>query len=87
MTEPAPSPLTEVDEFSLDELWFRIDRKLVAGLPQDITDPDIDAITTRLRAARDKFVQSELVKSQQPKRPRGAVKTPATPIVIGEITF
>jgi hypothetical protein len=73
MTDVAPpSPLAEADPFSLDDFWDRIDRKLVAGLPQDVMDSDIDAATARLRSARDKYMMDQVAASLKPKRTRGA---------------
>jgi hypothetical protein len=79
---PGTSPLLEVDATSLDELWHRIDKKLVAGLPQEISDHDYLAVATRLRAQRDRYIQQQTEAALKPKRTRG---TPA-PKSVAEIT-
>lgn len=73
---PGTSPLLEADPTSLDELWDRIDKKLVAGLPQEITDHDYLAVATRLRAQRDKYIQQQTEAALKPKRTRGIAAAP-----------
>lgn len=48
------SPLAEVDPHALDEFWNRINSKLIEGMPEAITNDDLDimAMTLRLRAER-----------------------------------
>jgi hypothetical protein len=59
----ADSPLNEVDEASLDELFDRINRKLIEGMPETITDADLLPIVKRLRAQRVKFALDQASKA------------------------
>lgn len=53
------SPLTEADPESLDELFSRIDKKLVLGLPKEITDQDIQRVVDYYTFERIRFVQDQ----------------------------
>lgn len=67
MAEPAPaadpvvatSPLNEVEVESVDELFDRVNDKLIAGVPETITADDIRPLVLRLRAQREKFVHDQ----------------------------
>lgn len=54
-----PSPLYEAIPESLDELFTRIDKNLVLGLPREITDTDIDRVVKYYREQRVRFVQDQ----------------------------
>lgn len=71
-TEPVvdPSPLQEADPHALERLWNRIDAKLVAGLPREIMDSDIDAVVDYYRKLRVRFM-NEQVQNIKPGRRKG----------------
>ncbi len=54
-----PSPLYEADPESLDELFRRIDAKLILGLPQEITESNIAKVVEYYRKERIRFVQDQ----------------------------
>lgn len=58
------SPLLEANSESLDELFTRIDKKLILGLPQEITDSDISRVVAYYRKERERFIvdQSNFIK-------------------------
>lgn len=66
--EDGQSPLAEASPASLDELYDRINRKLVQGLVLDIHDGDILAIVTDLRSQRLRWVQEQARQEGKPKR-------------------
>jgi hypothetical protein len=77
----ADSPLNEVDPTSLDELFDRVNEKLIAGLPESITADDIRPLVVRLRAQREKFVSEEMRKADaKAANPGGTRKRKATSI-------
>ena len=53
------SPLSEAEPESLDELFSRIDSKLVLGIPKEITEDDISRVVDYYRDLRVKFVQDQ----------------------------
>jgi hypothetical protein len=65
-----PSPLAEADPKSLDEL-FNAD-------PLELTNKDLAALVTELRANRDKWAKEE-AESQTKARPRRPSKYKAVP--------
>lgn len=74
----AQSPLTEVDPTSLDLLFDRVNQKLISGLPEAITDADLQPLVDTLRAKRLIFIAEQ----QKLPAPRGRVvkKAPATSV-------
>jgi hypothetical protein len=56
---PQISPLSEAKPDSLDELFSRIDRNLVLGMPEAVTEKDIDRVVDYYRELRVKFVQDQ----------------------------
>ena len=56
---PQISPLSEAKPDSLDELFSRIDRNLVLGMPHEITETDISRVVDYYRELRVKFVQDQ----------------------------
>jgi hypothetical protein len=58
-TPPSPSPLYEAEVESLDELFSRIDKKLVLNLPEEITDFDINQVVKYYREQRIRFVKDQ----------------------------
>jgi hypothetical protein len=58
-TTPQISPLSEAKPDSLDELFSRIDRNLVLGMPEAVTEKDIDRVVDYYRELRVKFVQDQ----------------------------
>lgn len=65
------SPLSEVESTSLDELFDRVNQKLISGLPESITDADLQPLVDTLRARRLTFIADQ----QKMPAPRGrAVK-------------
>lgn len=68
-----PSPLSEADPESLDELFRRIDLKLAKGMPREITDVEIDRVVDYLRKQRVRFVE-EQAQNIKPTRAAGAKK-------------
>lgn len=72
--EPEPeSPLQEADARSLDELWKRIDKHLVAGMPQEITNEDMDGVVDYYRKLRVRFKNEEAL-NIKPGRRKGTEK-------------
>lgn len=64
--EEPESPLKEIDPASLDELWRRINLKLVQGLPAELADEDIESMVQILISQRNDFLtQEEALKSKQ----------------------
>lgn len=53
------SPLSEAKPDSLDELFSRIDKNLVLGMPDEIKEDDIEKVVDYYRALRVKFVQDQ----------------------------
>jgi hypothetical protein len=53
------SPLSEAKPDSLDELFSRIDRNLVLGMPEAVTETDINRVVDYYRELRVKFVQDQ----------------------------
>lgn len=51
------SPLYEADPKSLDEIFSSIDKKLMLGLPREITDFEIDSVVAYYRAKREIFMK------------------------------
>lgn len=68
----APSPLAEVDPNSLDELFDRINLKLTGGMPELITDEDLEPLISALRAQRSKFILEQDKLGKAPPAPRKA---------------
>jgi hypothetical protein len=66
--EEGQSPLAEANPASLDELYDRINRKLVQGLVLDIHDGDILAIVADLRAKRLQWVQEQQRNEGKPRK-------------------
>jgi hypothetical protein len=67
------SPLSEVDPKALDELWSRINLRLIEGMPELITSSDIDImqLVLRERAARMEWTdkaEKKRTKTQDTKR-------------------
>lgn len=57
---PAPtSPLTEADPLSLDELFNRVNDKLIAGLPEAISVDDTAPLVKILREKRVTFLSEQ----------------------------
>lgn len=50
------SPLEEADPKSLDELFLRIDKKLIAGIPREITEFEIESVVEYYLKERIRFV-------------------------------
>jgi hypothetical protein len=65
-----PSPLSEAQPESLDLLFERINEKLVAGLPEAITDADMLPVVNALRADRLRFIQAQDKLGRAPPAPR-----------------
>jgi hypothetical protein len=55
----ASNPLSEASPESLDDLFDAINSKLVAGLPESITEADITPVVGALRARRLRFLQEQ----------------------------
>jgi len=68
----APLPLSEADPQSLDDLFDAVNAKLVAGMPESITDADIIPVVAALRAQRLKFLQDQDRKASAGPRRSGA---------------
>ena len=56
---PAPSPLTEADPLSLDELFNRVNDKLIAGLPESISTDETAPLVKILREKRVTFLSEQ----------------------------
>lgn len=70
MPELPPSPLAEAKPQTLDELWRRIDSHLAAGMPQEITNSDIDGVVDYYRKLRTRFM-TEQAQNIKPGRRKG----------------
>lgn len=68
--ETVASPLAEVDPTSLDELFDRVNSKLISGLPELITEDDLFPVCKVLREARVKFLQEQDKLGKAPPAPR-----------------
>ena len=53
------SPLSEADPESLDELFSRIDKNLILGMPEEIKEKDISRVVEYYHTLRSKFVQDQ----------------------------
>lgn len=79
-TEVSPlesgSPLLEADPAALEELWARINDKLIGGMPETLTgdDPDVIAMVARYRGLREKFLTQQNEKLAAGPRARVARK-------------
>ena len=65
-----PSPLIEVEADSLSILFDRINRKLVAGMPIEVTDPSLIRMAEVFRADREKFELDEAAGKRATASPR-----------------
>ena len=67
--QPA-SPLAEANALSLDVLFDRVNNKLIAGLPEAITDDEINPVTLVLRKQRLEFLSEQDKQGKAPAAPR-----------------
>lgn len=56
---PLESPLQESDPNSLDELFKRIDEKLVLGLPREISEFEIERVVSYYLRERERFIYEQ----------------------------
>jgi hypothetical protein len=70
------SPLKEADPLSLDILFERINQKLAAGLPEQITDDELFPVVLALRKQRSLKIEKDLQKlADGPKTRKAKPKT------------
>ncbi len=55
-TNISVSPLSEADPTSLDELFLRIDKKLILGIPREITEFEIESVVEYYLKERTRFI-------------------------------
>lgn len=79
MPDPTPSPLSEVDPNSINDLFERVNNKLVMGMPEAITDEDIMPLVNTLLSQRKTFLseQDRLGRAPSAKKKTGPVKSVA----------
>lgn len=71
-TPATVSPLAEADPLSLDELFNRVNRKLILGVPERLTNADVDPMCAMLRAKRMEFLSEQDRLGRAPTAPRKA---------------
>ena len=87
MTEVPQSPLSEADPHSLDELFERINQKLISGMPESITDDDLKPVIIALRAQRVKHLQDQATKAAKPPKTRQAKPTSVASAIATIVDF
>lgn len=64
------SPLAEAEALSLDTLFDRVNNKLIAGMPEAVTDDEINPVTLVLRKQRLEFLSEQDKQMKAPTAPR-----------------
>lgn len=85
MADIGGSPLLEADPLSLQELFDRVNLKLSAGLPEEVSADMLEPMVLRLRKQRQDYIlngEARPKKEPKAKSPAGGAKRgrPAGPI-------
>lgn len=72
MADIVGSPLLEADPNSLQELFDRVNLKLAAGLPEEITDDMLEPMVLRLRKQRQDYILNGETKPKAAPKPKSA---------------
>jgi hypothetical protein len=70
-TDPNAEPTPADPTNSLELLWDRVNEKLALGLPEAISDKDIDALVARYQRQRLRWESEEAAKADRPRAKRG----------------